>query len=224
MRLGAALRGSGSRVRWLALLGAALLGACARTPPLVPVAHPQQVWQQREQRLARIHAWTAVGHAALRDRNQGWSFSLRWRQRDQAYHIDMHGPLGQGAVELAGSPGAVTMRTSKGEVWSAPDPATLMRERLGWSVPVSGLRYWILGRAEPGVAIADLALDVAGRPQHFVQSGWEVTYHGFTEVDGLALPTRVYLVNGPLSVRVAVTNWELPSVRAAGAARSRPAS
>ena len=114
-------------------------------------------------------------------------------------------------MELRGGPDGVVLRTADNKVYRARDPAALLREHVGWQVPLGGMRYWVLGRAEPAVPLDRLELDGAGRPSRMRQSGWTIEYQGYRLVEGLALPTRMALNNPRVKARLLVSRWELAS-------------
>lgn len=187
---------------------AVLLAACATVPAPGPVSDPRAVWAAREQRLARLEDWRLQGRLAIHAGEEGGNLSLLWQQHGSAYRIHLNAPLGQGSVALEGGAGEVVMRSGEGR-FTAADAGALMQQRLGWSVPLAGLRYWILGRAQPGVPLEDLQLDAAGRPERLRQSGWQVRYLRWGRSGDLALPTLVYLDTPRVSARIAVDAWTL---------------
>ena len=66
-------------------------------------------------------------------------------------------------------------------------PEALLREHIGWSFPLQGLRYWVLGVTTPGAAVEALEFDPQGRPAHFVQSGWRIVYRRYVGVHDFEL-------------------------------------
>lgn len=186
---------------------AALVTACATVPE--PVAEPERVWAQRQAQLADLSNWSAYGRLAIRSEKEAWSITVHWTQRGEAYRIRFNAPLGQGSMELAGNADGVSLRTHKNEVFTAGDPETLLLDTVGWRIPLSGLRYWLIGRTEAGAPVDGLDLDVAGRLQHLEQSGWQVDYLRYGQVGSLELPTKVFLENARLSARLVVSHWEL---------------
>ncbi|NIR31066.1 MAG: outer membrane lipoprotein LolB [Gammaproteobacteria bacterium] len=189
---------------------AVLVSACATVPEPAPVADPQRVWQDRQARLSRLAHWMAAGRIAIRAEDDGATLSLHWEQLGDAYQIRLNAPLGGGAVEIAGDPDRVVLRSSEGEgPWTASSPEALLRQRLGWSVPLEGLRYWILGAAEPGVSVENLVLDADGRPERLSQLGWEVHYANYRPFGAYELPTRVFLNNARVSARIVVHRWNV---------------
>ena len=83
-----------------------------------------------------------------------------------------------------------------------------MRQELGWSLPVEGLRSWVLGLpAERSVAVP--AFDTEGRLARLSEAGWRLEYLRFEpQVGGVELPTRLNLERGDLRVKLVVDRWQ----------------
>jgi outer membrane lipoprotein LolB len=192
----------------LAVFCAALIcAACESTPEVVPVDDPQRAWVEHQARLAAIHQWTAIGKLGIQSAQDSWSANLTWRQDRNDYRLRLSGPLGQGLMELRGTAEAVELRTSEDEVYRARTAEELMQSHAGWQVPLSGLRYWILGRPAPDAVITNFVLDPGGRLAELQQLGWRISYARYVEFDGVALPTRLTLENARLRAKLAVRNW-----------------
>ena len=197
-----------TRATQFLLLGVAvLLGGCESTPEVVPVDDPQRVFAQRLVRLAEIEQWTAVGKLGVQSSGDSWSAGILWRQNRESYSIRLSGPLGQGLMELYGSPGLVEMRTSDDGVHRARTAEELMLAHAGWRVPLSGMRHWILGRPDPEAAIIALELDPGGRLEALEQLGWVIRFQRYDEFDGIALPTRLTLENPRVRGKLVVRSW-----------------
>ena len=115
--------------------------------------------------------------------------------------------MGEAALELRGASGGVELRVQD-EVHRADSPETLLREHTGWSFPLQGLRYWVLGVTAPGTAIEALELDPEGRPGHFFQSGWRIVYRRYVSVQDITLPERLDLERARLEARLVVGRWD----------------
>ena len=194
-------------VRFAVLWLAVLCAACESTPEVVPVDDPQGVWAEHELRLATIDQWTAVGKLGIQSARDSWSAGIDWRQDRDIYRLRLSGPLGQGLMELRGSPGGVELRTSDDDVYRARTAEELMQAHTGWQVPLSGLRYWILGRPDPDAAVTSLVLDAGGRLAELRQLGWRISYQRYDEFDGVLLPTRLILENSRLRAKLALRTW-----------------
>ncbi len=193
--------------RVVVLAVSALLSACETTPELLPVDNPERVWAERQVRLAAIEQWSAVGKLGMQSAQESWTAGLTWRQDRDSYRLRLSGPLGQGLMELRGSPGLVEMRTSDDAVYRARTAEELMQTHTGWRVPLSGLRYWIIGLPDPEAAVIDLQLDPVGQLAELRQLGWRIRYQRYAEFDGVALPTRLTLENAQLRAKLVVRSW-----------------
>lgn len=173
-----------------------------------------------EARALAYDEWTVNGKFVVRvladltsdtdTRARGISATLRWRQLPDTYRITLSNALGQGLLQLRGGPGAVTLRTAEGEVFEDTNAETLLRRQLGWSVPLEGLRYWVLGVADPREDVQHEELDGQGRLQLLEQSGWRIDYLDYDESpESAGLPTSISLSNQRLRASLDVNRWRL---------------
>ncbi|MDA8390875.1 MAG: lipoprotein insertase outer membrane protein LolB [Gammaproteobacteria bacterium] len=197
--------------RWLLAGGVALLAGCATLPPATPVAHPQAIWRAHLRRLGALHTYALRAAVAVRAQGRGGSLHLHWRQRGAAMDLAGYGPLGGLVFRLRADRHGAVLATGKG-VRRAADAEDLLARLTGWHLPVTGLRYWILGEPRPGDRYT-YALDRAGRLQHLRQAGWVVTYRRYRQTTLGLLPVRVDLLHAAsagapaLHIRMYVSHW-----------------
>ena len=145
----------------------------------------------------------------MRLEKHAWSATLQWHQQQQEYFLRLIAPLGQGTYEITGNNDAVFLRTAKNEVLKANNPESLMEGTFGWSVPLTGLIYWLRGLPEPGTKAEVFSLDEQGRITDLSQSGWRVTYSSYNNTGGLELPDKISLENDKLKVRLVIKHWKI---------------
>lgn len=193
--------------RGIAALGLALtLAGCANLPSL-PQGTEEAAWHRHEAAILAGTQWSLDGSFGLRVGHRGWSAGLRWREADDRYHIDIYDPLGRTVAVLAGRPGDVTLRDDRGRSYRASSAAGLMKRALGWSLPVSGLRYWIRGVPVPGMPVETRRLDGRGRLAQLRQSGWDLRYQDYDYDTVNARPMRVVMTHGDVRLVVVVNQW-----------------
>jgi outer membrane lipoprotein LolB len=156
----------------------------------------------------RFAIWEIRGRVSLIKGEQGWHASLNWREDAGRYRLDLSGPLGQGAVRVQGDDAGVLLQTADGRDYVAQDADALVQKVTGWQFPVTGIRYWVRGVPVPGEQ-AVVESDDSGRLVHLVQSGWDIRYDRFQDLEGRAWPTRLRLTADDLSVRLVVDEWTL---------------
>ena len=135
---------------------ALLLGGCANL--MKSTDDSDAAWEKRQQVLEQIDRFTLNARVA-----SGGVFGIKgnliWNQRPDDFDMAVSGPFGIGAVSLSGTPQEVTVRSKSGTSVT-PDPEAYLKERLGWTFPVEGLRYWVLGLPSP---LTDAEIEAAAR-------------------------------------------------------------
>ncbi len=189
------------------LAGCAGLGQKAPPTPAVPRAdlHAAHVAA-----VSPFTQWRLAGRIAVQREDKGFSADLDWRESGTDYSLRVAAPLNGGTFALAGDATAVSLVTPKGETYRAADAETLMRQHLGWALPLAGTRYWVRGLPDPTHPVTGERLDEAGRWTDFAQDGWRVSVLEYTRAAGRDLPKRLFLAHDKLQVRMAIKTWEQP--------------
>jgi outer membrane lipoprotein LolB len=203
-------------IRPLAVILLGLLAACATTPPLLPAEAGERALERRREALASLKTWTLTGRIAIQTEDEGWNATLKWRQAQDAFDIRIAGPFGGGGLSLQGGPHGVVMRTAEQDVYYAADAETLLYEHSRLALPVEGLRLWVLGLPSPGQS-SQSSVDVHGRLTKLSQAGWEMKFLRYAAVGDIELPTKIFLSNESLEVRLVVDTWDLGNWNTRGA-------
>jgi len=196
-----------STVGWLSLmLSVVWFTACSTIPTTKPSSEVQRLWTARQPALSELQAWNISGRLGIQTQREGWHISFRWQQDDGLYHIVLSDPLGQASAELQGRARSVTLLMADGHSVTAPDPDQLLAKNLGWPVPIKGLHYWVRGLPMPGVK-EQHGLDQEGRLKWLKQSGWDISFRRYGDFVGQDLPTKIFLDNDRLKVRLVIDGW-----------------
>jgi len=197
------------------------LGGCAGQPvDPGPTTDSEVLWREHVLALKGRNSWRAAGRVAVRSSDDGWSAGFRWTQDGQPYEIVISGALGMRRLRLRGDANEVWLRASDGTEVYSPDPASLLRRRLGVALPVLALRYWIIGLPQPGQP-HQRELDQHGRLLRLEQGGWQITYQQYEQVQALWLPARLELRRAGIRVKVIVKEIRLMPATLAGAPRQQ---
>ena len=199
------------------LLCAVLLAACAGEPVRNPgqMAVQQDIWQQRKALLNNIEGWHVKGRVAVNNGSEFWAINLDWQQDKDTYIIYLNGPFGTGSVKLAGSRHGVILTDGDRNTFYANNPDTLLYEQTGVLMPVSHLRYWILGLPEPGQA-QQQQLDNAGRLGSLQRDSWQIRFKRYVQVNNVQVPDKIFISRGEdLNVRMIIADWQLTTAQVA---------
>lgn len=175
-----------------------LLAGCATG---VTTASPPQ------SSAAELDNWAFTGRLGITDGQQSWQSSISWEQQGEAYRIDLVGALGQGQISIRGDLDGVTLRQGE-QLLQADDPDQLLTEATGLSLPISSLRYWLLGLATPTSAVTPIT-DAEGRLRQLQQAGWLIHYPNYIQVGDFSLPQRLRAVYEPVTVQLLIRQWTL---------------
>ncbi|MFA5665070.1 outer membrane lipoprotein LolB [Castellaniella sp.] len=97
-----------------------------------------------------------------------------WRDDGQRLILDLSTPLGNVLARVQVDPGHATLEQADGQLDRATDADGLIARVWGHPMPVAGLRDWVRGQAVDGQPVQGLQADAQGRPEAFVQQGWQV--------------------------------------------------
>ena len=198
--------------RLLAAAAMLLLTACATGPQQVPGSSQAELLDRYESRTASIKTlerWSLDGKLAVSDGKEGGSGRLQWTTESGRSELDFRGTLGRGAWQLDIDPDLATLTLANGETWQAADVSSLVRDHVGWDVPVESLSWWVRGVAAPG-RVDHQSFDDNGRMTLLSQHGWDVEYERYKEFSGMALPTRLDARNGERHVKFVMRGWTIP--------------
>ncbi|MDH5765796.1 MAG: lipoprotein insertase outer membrane protein LolB [Gammaproteobacteria bacterium] len=190
-----------------------LLSAC--TPAVKTVSTPpnEQQWQQHLQQVSAISQWDISGRLGVETEQNGGQIDIFWQQqRDDYYDIRMVAPFGGGTHFLSARPEAVTFTNGNGQQIIEQNADQLLARINGWSFPVSGMRYWILGMPVPGKTARLISWNEQGLLHLMEQDGWRIEIPRYKQEGDYTLPKKIFLSrpdNDHLSVRMVIRNWGL---------------
>ena len=163
--------------------------------------------------LAEFKSWGLRGRVALNSEGRGAQANVLWRQEGALARLELSGPWGVGAERVQIEGGEVNLFSEGGWV-SMCAPGMLIEElaMLCESAPLERLPYWLRGLPDPDSPFAEY-VSGQGAVREFVQDGWRIEVQALSRSGGLAVPRRLNISGPGATLRVAVTNWELPPVR-----------
>ena len=189
------------RFLWSSLLAAcAIVSGCAslRGTLALPLMLPDD-WESRRAALQTWPRFELRGRVAVARGEEGFTASLRWAQRATASQLELDGPLGVGGLRLEVKQGQIADQIARED----------LERRLGFSLPVDSLRYWMLGVPDPAHAALERVATDHPRLESLQQQGWTVLFPAYAKVSGLdyELPQRIEVTRERLRLRLLVDDW-----------------
>jgi outer membrane lipoprotein LolB len=183
-----------------------LLSACVVRGPIVD-QDSHVAWQQHRLALQALTEWGFDGRASVNEDRNSVKLNLRWRQSSGQFDIRLMSFLGQQQARLQSMvDGTVVLSLPGKPVIEAMSAGALMQQELGWTLPVDGLHFWVLGVPMPAME-ADLMIDSQGRLEWLEQDGWRIEFSSYQAVAGLQLARKIRLYNTSLRIRLVLDRW-----------------
>ena len=197
------------RVALLAGIGLLALAGCRTTQIVPPVIGPGAgaPWAEQRDALAKLTRYSLNGRVAVAASGQGFSGSLRYQQQEQRAELAIDGPLGLGGVRVSADGDQINISNSSGESFDGPAARAELEQRLGFTLPLAELRWWLLGLPAPG----EVALEqdpVTGEIRAFQQTGWRVSIDARAAAMGFALPQRLVVSRDGARMKLLIENWQ----------------
>jgi outer membrane lipoprotein LolB len=163
-------------------------------------------WNTRQAVLQDEDEWEFAGGIGVSAGDEGFNGKLWWRQDGVVFRARISGPLGMGTIFINGDRREMTLTDRDGTVTELDDAEVELRERYGWTIPVSSLRYWALGIPDPA-SPSDASFNDSGQLSELTQRGWLVNIAQYTDGGGQSMPRRLTAVNDDIKLRLVIDNW-----------------
>lgn len=193
--------------RWFVLGAMALLVGCVSTPPRpVGDADALAALAQREAQARSEAGWHFNGRIALSDAGRGGSGRIDWQQWSEDLAIQVSAPVTRRSWRLSWIDGVARLTGLDGGPIEGADAARLLRDSVGWEIPMTQMVDWVRGLRAPGQA--QVSFGPNALPELIEQDGWTVQYRGWSELAGRPVPTKVFAKHGDASVRLIIDRWQ----------------
>ena len=186
------------------------LSACSRSGDLADDSLRQSLWVEQQAVAAEVTQWNLYARAALRLEGESYNLGIRWqRQENGRFTMLLDAHFGQGVLRIdALGPEEFRLRLSDGQLFVNNTVEALMVDVVGWSLPISGLDYWIRGLPFPGDDYRH-RLDSTGRAKSIRQAGWDIAYLDyFAKVGEPPLPRKLTLASEEVKLKLVIERWQ----------------
>jgi outer membrane lipoprotein LolB len=186
------------RFFFLACIAAAIAG-CSQSGRLEDKQRAQELWAARQQALLDFDSWDVHARAALKLESGVYNIGIRWQRQAETSTILLEAPFGQGVF-----------RIESDAIFEDSSAEALLEKMIGWSLPISGLDYWIRGLPRPD-SVYSHRLDEGGRARSIDQDQWSIGYLDyFARQENLQLPRRVKLLSDKVTLKLIIERWQQP--------------
>lgn len=204
------------RYRRILLAALALaISACSGLGGLSDDSQQQRLWAQQQIAAAGVREWDMYARGALSLKGEAYNVGIRW-QRDIGgrFMMLLEAPFGQGVFRIdAIEPGVYELLLPDGALFTNSTAEALLQDVVGWSLPISGLDYWVRGLPRPDGSYSH-RVDSGGRARSIRQDGWDIAYLDyFDAADKPALPRRLRLQGETVTLKLVIERWQPAQLR-----------
>ncbi len=180
------------------LLLLAVLASCTDVP--IKSAIPFQL-DEREY-LYDSSVWSFVGRLALANENESFSASINWKHQADRDEIELAGPFGQGRTLLVLTGDSVVIDFGDKRLQHYGDLDEFISMYTGIVVPVSALKFWVLGLVEPAAKYVEFE-------NGFLQSGWSVQYLQMQVEGQNEMPRKIRVEKELTKLKLIISHWDI---------------
>ncbi|MCP4486291.1 MAG: outer membrane lipoprotein LolB [Gammaproteobacteria bacterium] len=194
-----------------------LFGGCTSLPTIPVNQQSHKDWAQYQLRAGRVQHWYIHGRAAIFVTDKVHNVGLKWRHNPDGFMITLEAPFGQGVFRLESitSNALVKLSLPDASVVYGEDAEAILDQAVGWSIPVSGLEFWVRGLPSKSGTFTQV-LNGDGRLRSLQQKDWNITYLDYFEFDHASqgLPKMLYLKHDKLALKIVIDSWQKPQIEA----------
>ena len=122
----------------------------------------------------------------------------------------MYGPLNIGSVTIKYRSGIYQFINNNGDKFQDSDPERLLNKLLGYSLPILGADYWVLGMIDPNYKQVSYSnLNEYGSLSNLSQAGWGIKYLNYKVYNGIMMPNIIIFYNSDkdLQIKLVIKKW-----------------
>jgi outer membrane lipoprotein LolB len=187
------------------LISLAVLTACAPVRVRETAATSASQDAREAALVPRAH-WQMDAHISVSDGRDGGSGDLEWEQDRARYSFTVRAPVTGKTWKLTGDAQHARLEGVEPQPVYGDDPQRLLRDRLGWDVPLDALGSWARGLRVPG-ARAEVQYDAQNLPAVLEQDGWKIEYRDWFLDSQPPMPRKLFATRGNARVRIGIERW-----------------
>jgi outer membrane lipoprotein LolB len=181
----------------------ALLAGCSVAPTRGP-STSNAATALSTQTSRAYHGRFSVSYTDRYGRPQNAYGNFDWQEQGDTVTLQLLNPFGQTLAIVTSSPAVATLELPNRQPLTADNVSTLMRNALGFSLPVEGLRYWLQPSPAPtsqAKTIVDPQAET--RLKEIDQDGWTIQYLAYADAPEVGVK-RVDLTRSdpPLAIKL----------------------
>ncbi|MCF7969598.1 MAG: lipoprotein insertase outer membrane protein LolB [Methylococcaceae bacterium] len=151
--------------------------------------------------VSNLSVWAMDGRLLIKGQDV-MSANINWQHTPRMDRLKLAGTLGLGAIYIELNEQGILIDKGQGDRYYSPDVDKFIAQQIGFVVPITALRQWVVGVPLEGVPVAWF-------DDGFEQLGWRVTYGEYMRASIGGMPHKLRIVKDKINLKLVVDKWEL---------------
>lgn len=179
----------------LCLMVTLMLGACSN----IETFDAETGRELSKEKKIVLKNWRLQGRLLIKG-DDLLTANIQWQHRQEADRIKLAGTLGLGAILIELSENEIVLDTGKGERQRSQDIDAFVARQIGFVVPITALRSWVVGSALQNVPVVEL--------EHgFQQLGWRISYNEYMRTTAGIMPRKIKISKDNIKLKLIIDQW-----------------
>ena len=154
-----------------------------------------------QQQKLDIQQWQMQGRLLIKSEDV-LTANIQWRHNKEKDVLKLSGALGLGAMLIELSEHEIVLYNAQGNKLSSRDVDTFIAQQIGFVVPITALRQWVIGAYLQNVPVQKLE-------NGFQQLGWRIVYDEYMRTNAGIMPRRIKVTKEQIKLKLIVDRWEI---------------
>lgn len=194
-----------------------LLANCTTTeiagePSIETVPHTAPQWQQHLKQLQKITHYQAHGQLGYISAKERFSTQFNWQYfDDHNYKLYLSSGLTRKTLTLQMTPNGLQISDDKGNMRTATNTYSLLKETIGMDFPIELFNYWLKGEPKGTDTYTIRGKDYLLTKFEYNLNGqtWQVNYGTYQHNQLPSLPENILIKGNDQTLKIRIDQWKL---------------
>ena len=154
----------------------------------------------QQQRLD-IQQWKMQGRLLIKS-DEVLTANIQWQHNNEKDILRLSGALGLGAMLIELSEHEIVLHNAQGEKQAARDVDAFIARQIGFVVPITALRQWVIGAYLQNIPVLQLE-------NGFQQLGWHIAYNEYMQTSVGVLPRKIQITKEKIKLKLIIDQWDI---------------
>lgn len=153
------------------------------------------------QQNSEIQQWRMQGRLLIKS-DEVMTANVQWRHDGKKDMLKLSGILGLGATLIELNEDEIILHNAQGERQASQDIDAFIARQIGFVVPITALRMWVLG-----VYLQEVPVQLF--ENGFLQLGWRVVVKEYMDTPFGVLPRKIKVTKDNMTLKLIIDQWEI---------------